>query len=69
MIKITDGKNTTKKYKTELKKLGLTFKPTGQYTGYWYTNDDSRQRELLKFCNKRKLIIEQEDSRFSRYAN
>ena len=68
MIKITDGKNTTKKYKTELKKLGLTFKPTGQYTGYWYTNDDSRQRELLKFCNKRKLIIEQEDSRFSRSA-
>lgn len=68
MIKISDGKHSTKKYKNELKSLGLRFKPTGQYTGYWYTNDDSRQRELLKFCNKKKLRIEQEDERFSRSA-
>ncbi len=69
MIRITDGKRATYTYRNELKELGLTFKSTGSGTGYWYTMDDSRQRELLRFCNKRKLRIDQEDSRYTRSSN
>lgn len=69
MLKITDGKKKTITYKDELKSLGLSFKKTGKYSGYWYTDDDSRQRELLKFCNKRKLIIEKEDERYTRSSD
>ena len=69
MLKITDGKKKTINYKDELKSLGLSFKKTGKYSGYWYTDDDSRQRELLKFCNKRKLTIEQEEEKYTRSSD
>lgn len=68
MIKISDGKHRTYDYRKELRELGLNFKRTDS-GGYWWTDDDSRQRELLNFCNKRKLIIVQEDSRYTRSAN
>ncbi|WP_286077845.1 hypothetical protein, partial [Thomasclavelia cocleata] len=69
MIKITDGKNKTISYKEELKELGLLFKKTGKYSGYWYTKDDSRQKELLKFCNKKKLTIIKEEEKYSRSSD
>lgn len=69
MLKITDGKKKTINYKNELKSLGLSFKKTGKYSGYWYTDDDSRQRELLKFCNKRKLTIEREEEKYTRSSD
>lgn len=67
MIKITDGRNSTYQYRNELSSLGLSFKKSKD-NPYWWTDDDSRQRELLDFCNKHKLRIEQTDSRYSRSA-
>lgn len=66
-IQVTDGKNTTYRYRKQLAAMGLAFHRGKNQRGYWETDEIERPNFRLKyFCKKNKLSYTEINTAFLR---